>query len=128
MLDPSCPDITGRVLEALCRRGFKLSDPAIEKGVGFLLETQERDGSWYGRWGVNYLYGTFLALRGLRAAQDPGLEGGVEGREVDRLRCRTRTGAGRELRELQRGPLRARAEHSVADRVGAARPDRGRPG
>jgi squalene-hopene/tetraprenyl-beta-curcumene cyclase len=60
------------VLEALCRRGFKLSDPVIEKGVGFLLETQERDGSWYGRWGVNYLYGTFLALRGLRAAQDPG--------------------------------------------------------
>ena len=39
--------------------------------MGFLLETQERDGSWYGRWGVNYLYGTFLALRGLRAAQDP---------------------------------------------------------
>ena len=72
MLDPSCPDITGRVLEALCRRGFKLSDPPIERGVGFLLETQERAGSWYGRWGVNYLYGTFLALRGLRAAQDPG--------------------------------------------------------
>jgi len=72
MLDPSCPDITGRVLEALCRRGFKLSDPPIERGVGFLLETQERDGSWYGRWGVNYLYGTFLALRGLRAAQDAG--------------------------------------------------------
>lgn len=71
MLDPSCPDITGRVLEALCRRGFKLSDLPIEKGVGYLLETQERDGSWYGRWGVNYLYGSFLALRGLRAAQDP---------------------------------------------------------
>ena len=59
------------MLEALCRRGFKLSDAPIERGVGFLLETQERDGSWYGRWGVNYLYGTFLALRGLRAAQDP---------------------------------------------------------
>ena len=72
MLDPSCPDITGRVLEALCRRGFKLADAPIEHGVGFLLGSQERDGSWYGRWGVNYLYGTFLALRGLRAAQDPG--------------------------------------------------------
>ena len=72
MLDPSCPDITGRVLEALCRRGFKLADAPIERGVGFLLGSQERDGSWYGRWGVNYLYGTFLALRGLRAAQDPG--------------------------------------------------------
>src|SRR5258708_13188702 len=56
MLDPSCPDITGRVLEALCRRGFKLSDPPIERGVGFLPETQDADGSLYGRRGGNYPY------------------------------------------------------------------------
>jgi squalene-hopene/tetraprenyl-beta-curcumene cyclase len=72
MLDPTCPDITGRVLEALCRRGVKLSDTRIERGVGYLLQTQEQNGSWYGRWGVNYVYGTFLALRGLRAARDRG--------------------------------------------------------
>jgi squalene-hopene/tetraprenyl-beta-curcumene cyclase len=70
MLDPTCPDITGRVLEALCRRGLRLSDEPIDRGVSYLLQTQEDDGSWYGRWGVNYVYGTFLALRGLRAAQD----------------------------------------------------------
>jgi squalene-hopene/tetraprenyl-beta-curcumene cyclase len=68
MLDPSCPDITGRVLEALIASGLRPNHPAVRRGVEYLLRVQEADGSWYGRWGVNYLYGTFLALRGLRAA------------------------------------------------------------
>jgi squalene-hopene/tetraprenyl-beta-curcumene cyclase len=68
MLDPTCPDITGRVLEALCAYGYNRSHPAVEKGVHYLIGAQEEDGSWYGRWGVNYVYGTFLALRGLAAA------------------------------------------------------------
>ena len=68
MLDPTCPDITGRVLEALCRRGYPREHPAIERAVQYLLTHQKADGSWYGRWGVNYTYGTFLALRGLRAS------------------------------------------------------------
>ncbi len=68
MLDPTCPDITGRVMEALCRRGYPPAREAIDRGVQYLISTQEPDGSWYGRWGVNYIYGTFLALRGLRAA------------------------------------------------------------
>ena len=67
MLDPSCPDITGRVLEALMRCGLPSKHPAVQRGVEYLLRSQEADGSWYGRWGVNYIYGTFLALRGLRA-------------------------------------------------------------
>jgi squalene-hopene/tetraprenyl-beta-curcumene cyclase len=68
MLDPTCPDITGRVLEALVRWGLPATHRAVERGVQCLLDTQERDGSWFGRWGVDYIYGTFLALRGLRAA------------------------------------------------------------
>jgi squalene-hopene/tetraprenyl-beta-curcumene cyclase len=68
MLDPTCPDITGRVLEALCASGVRGDHPAVRRGVAYLLRTQEQDGSWYGRWGVDYIYGTFLALRGLRAA------------------------------------------------------------
>ena len=68
MLDPTCPDITGRVLEALAGWGVPAVDAAVQRGVNYLLKHQERDGSWYGRWGVDYLYGTFLALRGLRAA------------------------------------------------------------
>jgi squalene-hopene/tetraprenyl-beta-curcumene cyclase len=68
MLDPTCPDITGRVLESLCRRGMAGHD-AVRRGVAYLLNSQEKDGSWYGRWGVDYIYGTFLALRGLAASQ-----------------------------------------------------------
>ena len=68
MLDPSCADITGRVMEALIRCGVEANSTAIQKGVQYLLAAQEADGSWYGRWGVDYIYGTFLALRGLRAA------------------------------------------------------------
>jgi squalene-hopene/tetraprenyl-beta-curcumene cyclase len=47
------------------------ADPPIERAVAYLLRHQKEDGSWFGRWGVNYLYGTFLALRGLRAANTP---------------------------------------------------------
>jgi squalene-hopene/tetraprenyl-beta-curcumene cyclase len=68
MLDPTCPDITGRVLEALALFGFEPAHPVVRRGVEYLKRTQETDGSWYGRWGVDYIYGTFLALRGLRAA------------------------------------------------------------
>jgi squalene-hopene/tetraprenyl-beta-curcumene cyclase len=70
MLDPTCPDITGRVLEALCRRKYGPAQGAVRQGVQYLLRTQERDGGWWGRWGVNYVYGTFLALRGMRASGD----------------------------------------------------------
>ena len=71
MLDPTCADITGRVLESLCKRGMNYRHAAIHRGVRYLLTTQETDGRWYGRWGVNYIYGTFLAMRGLQAAGDP---------------------------------------------------------
>jgi squalene-hopene/tetraprenyl-beta-curcumene cyclase len=70
MLDPTCPDITGRVLESLCRRGLA-DHPAVHRGVEYLLKSQEQDGSWYGRWGVNYIYGTFLAIRGLACSAHP---------------------------------------------------------
>ena len=68
MLDPTCPDITGRVMEGLIASGVARDHPAIRRGVAFLKRSQEADGSWYGRWGVDYIYGTFLALRGLEAA------------------------------------------------------------
>jgi len=70
MLDPTCPDITGRVLESLCRRGLS-GHEAVRRGVAYLLGAQEKDGSWYGRWGVNYIYGSFLAMRGLAASGAP---------------------------------------------------------
>ena len=68
MLDPSCPDITGRVLEALCGPGKGNRPEAVRRGVDYLKRVQQEDGSWYGRWGVSYIYGTCFALRGLAAA------------------------------------------------------------
>jgi squalene-hopene/tetraprenyl-beta-curcumene cyclase len=72
MLDPTCADITGRVLEALAAHGIDRNHPAMRRGVEYLVRTQQPDGSWYGRWGVAYVYGTCFALRGLAAAgEDP---------------------------------------------------------
>jgi squalene-hopene/tetraprenyl-beta-curcumene cyclase len=67
MLDPPTVDITGRILEMLAIYGFTRQDPRVEKAIQFILREQEPDGSWFGRWGVNYIYGTFLVLRGLEA-------------------------------------------------------------
>src|SRR5260370_33436807 len=68
MLDASCPDITGRVMEGWSACELDQDHKAMRCGVEYLKRTQEVDGSWYGRWGVDYIYGTFLALRGLKDA------------------------------------------------------------
>ena len=67
MLDPPTVDITGRVLEMLAAYGYGNDDPAVNKAIKFLIKEQEADGSWFGRWGVNYIYGTMQVLRGLQA-------------------------------------------------------------
>ena len=65
MLDPTCADITGRVCELLGRLGFDAKKPPLKSAIKFLKRERIPDGTWYGRWGVNYIYGTFLAARGL---------------------------------------------------------------
>ena len=67
MIDPSTPDLTGRVLEMLGKLGACVEHPAVDRAVSYLRMAQSPDGSWYGRWGVNYIYGTWQALVGLRA-------------------------------------------------------------
>ena len=125
------PDLPGhhraRAGSAVHVRGSSPDHPAVRRGVEYLLRTQEQDGSWYGRWGVDYIYGTFLALRGLRAA-------GESDREAHILR------AGEWLRSVQNADggwgescasydndtfMRGR-EHGFADRLGGAGAARGR--
>ncbi|MBY0589509.1 squalene--hopene cyclase [bacterium] len=65
MLDPSCPDITARVLEMLGEYGYRPGEPFIEGAIRFILAHQEPEGCWWGRWGVNYIYGTWQVLVGL---------------------------------------------------------------
>jgi len=67
MLDPATVDITGRMLEMLAAYGYDKNHPAVKKAIAFVQKEQEADGSWFGRWGVNYIYGTMLVLRGLEA-------------------------------------------------------------
>ena len=65
MIDPSTADVTARVMECLGRFGWAADHPAMQRGVKFLLKDQCEDGSWFGRWGVNYIYGTSGVLRAL---------------------------------------------------------------
>ena len=67
MIDPSTADVTARVLECLGRFGYRPSHPAVARGLEFLRRDQTPDGAWYGRWGVNYIYGTSGVLRSLEA-------------------------------------------------------------
>ncbi|MFZ2448535.1 MAG: squalene--hopene cyclase [Syntrophobacteraceae bacterium] len=65
MVDPPTADVTARVLEVMGAYGCDRNHPAARRGVRFLMDLQEEDGSWWGRWGVNYIYGTWSVLRGL---------------------------------------------------------------
>lgn len=65
MIDPSTADVTARVVECLGRYGWPADHPVIERAVKFLLKDQAADGSWFGRWGTNYVYGTGGVLRAL---------------------------------------------------------------
>jgi squalene-hopene/tetraprenyl-beta-curcumene cyclase len=67
ILDPTCSDLTARTLELLGYIGFDPKTRCVREAIQYLIDTQEDDGSWYGRWGVNYVYGTWQVLRGLRA-------------------------------------------------------------
>ena len=71
MIDPSTPDLTGRVLESLGRLGHRLGHPAVDRAVAYMRQTQNADGSWFGRWGVNYIYGTWQSMVGLAAVGVP---------------------------------------------------------
>jgi len=67
MLDPECADITARILELLGYEGWSLDHKQVAEALEYVKSQQEEDGSWYGRWGVNYIYGTWQVLRGMRA-------------------------------------------------------------
>ena len=72
MVDPSTADLTGRCIEMLAMLGYDKSFPPIARAVKFLQQDQEPCGAWYGRWGVNYIYGTWAVLVGLGAlGEDP---------------------------------------------------------
>lgn len=68
LLDPPTVDVTARCVGALSQVDRERHAKAIRKGVDFIMREQEKDGSWYGRWGANYIYGTWSALVALKGA------------------------------------------------------------
>ena len=67
LLDPPTADVSARCVGMLVQLGYAREHPAVARGLDFLRREQEADGSWFGRWGVNFIYGTMCVLRGLEA-------------------------------------------------------------
>ncbi len=127
VIDEPSADVTAHTLEMLGVMGLG-ETPAARRGVQWLIEQQEPDGSWFGRWGINHVYGTGAALPGLIAT-------GVAPSHpcIRRAVCVARAPPERR-RRMGRGPAllrrprvdRPRREHRLADGLGAARPARRR--
>ncbi len=72
LLDPPTEDVTGRCLGMLAQLGETAESPRVQRALAYLEKVQMKDGSWFGRWGVNYIYGTWSVLAGLNAVKlDP---------------------------------------------------------
>ncbi len=69
-LDPPTTDITGRVIETLSLFGYRKENPVVRSALNFIYENQEKFGAWRGRWGVNFIYGTWCVLQGLAAVKE----------------------------------------------------------
>ena len=71
LLDPPTSDVTARCVSFLAQIGMPVDDPVMVRSLAFLRREQEADGSWFGRWGTNYIYGTWSVLCALNAAGLP---------------------------------------------------------
>lgn len=71
LIDPPTADLTGRMLELMGTFGYAKEFPAAARAIQFLKRNQEPEGPWWGRWGVNYLYGTWSVMCGLAAIGEP---------------------------------------------------------
>lgn len=82
LLDPPTADVTARCISFLCQLGHVEDRPVIERAITYLRKEQESDGSWFGRWGTNYIYGTWSVLCAFNAADishdDPAVVKAVE--------------------------------------------------
>jgi squalene-hopene/tetraprenyl-beta-curcumene cyclase len=68
LLDPPTADVSARCIGMLAQLGYEKTDPVVMRGLKYLRENQEDEGSWFGRWGNNYVYGTWSALCAFNAA------------------------------------------------------------
>ena len=93
LLDPPTVDVTARCLSFLSQIGHSRQEPALARALDYLRREQEPDGSWFGRWGTNYIYGTWSALCALNAAGLPHTDPAIR-RGADWLLARQRSDGG----------------------------------
>ncbi|NJR70412.1 MAG: squalene--hopene cyclase [Synechococcales cyanobacterium CRU_2_2] len=77
MIDPNTADVSSRVLEMVGETSVQMEGWRVRRGLDYLLREQEEDGSWFGRWGVNYIYGTSGALSALALVQPEQHQGAI---------------------------------------------------
>ena len=119
MLDPSTADVTARAVECLGQMGWPAEHPVLQRARAFVRHEQSTDGSWFGRWGVNYIYGSSGVLRALETL-GLSIRFRLPGRgEMAALGAESR----RRLRRINSFLLRSRAErtrkeHRLANGLG----------
>jgi squalene-hopene/tetraprenyl-beta-curcumene cyclase len=127
LLDPPTADVSARCMSFLAQIGYGRDHPAIARGLDFLKSEQEPDGSWFGRWGTNYVYGTWSVLCALNAAGED-MQAPYVRRAVDWLLSRQRDDGGwGEDGATYWSDRRSEAKASTASQtvLGAARTDGG---
>ena len=120
-LDPPSVDVTAHVVEAFAKLGISRAHPAMVRALDYLKREQEADGPWFGRWGVNYVYGTAAALPALAAIGED-MRAPYIGRACDWLVARQQANGGwgescASYMDVEK--RRARRDHRLADRLGA---------
>jgi squalene-hopene/tetraprenyl-beta-curcumene cyclase len=131
LLDPPTADVTARCLGMLVQLGYDRSHPAVRRAIEFLKREQEADGSWFGRWGTNYVYGTWSVLSALNAAGE-NLEQPYIQRAADWLESRQQADGGwgescasywEETRDVASPPLSSQTSWAVLALMAAGRTD-----
>ena len=128
LLDPPTEDVTARCISMLAQLGETRSNPQVAAAIEYLRRTQHAEGSWYGRWGMNYIYGTWSVLCALNTAgvshQDPddSQGGGLAGLDPE---SGWRLGRGRGELPARLPGIGAGAVHRLANGMGLAWPDGG---
>ncbi|MCS6943097.1 MAG: squalene--hopene cyclase [Geminocystis sp.] len=115
MIDPPTADITARVLEMVATCGLSLNPHKLQKAISFLCHQQKEDGSWFGRWGVNYIYGTSGALSALSAIAPQTCQGSIKKGVKWLLSCQNKDGGWGETCESYKNPaLKGKGESTAS--------------
>jgi squalene-hopene/tetraprenyl-beta-curcumene cyclase len=93
LLDPPTVDVSARCIGMLTQLGYDSDSEPVRRGVAFLKSEQEEDGSWFGRWGTNYIYGTWSALCALKSAGED-MNAPYIRKAIDWLKARQRADGG----------------------------------